>query len=539
MEKRPLKVFLCHASTDKPKVRELYRYLKKRGIQPWFDEEDLVGGQDWQVEIPKALATSDAIIICLTKNSVDKEGYIQKEIKFALDKALEMPEGRIFLIPVKFEECEVPFTLSRYQWVDLTIESGYAKMMKALKFRASQLERSTVELTKKDVEEENLAREKKEREAVELAEQERKAKELREKQVREFKEKISRTVAKNEDEPVAVKPKLGGQIFYWFGGFIVVVLGIIFISSLNNPPSTPQPTPENTQTQEMLILAQDNVEPSAISKSISTPVSTFTPIPLPTENFTPTPLLEVGSTQVSDKDEMVMVYVPEGIFTMGTDYGYSYEQPAHKVFLDSFWIDKTEVSNSQYANCVSAGYCVMPLWNGGYNPHYYSENKNADFPIVKVNWNDANSYCEWVGRRLPTEAEWEKAARGTDGRLYPWGEESPSCDFANIPNCGIKFSGNIFDLSSVYNYADSASPYGALNMIGNAWEWVADWYDETYYSDSPSSNPKGPSSGLFKLIRGGSIDQSASAVYRTWAGPDSYSSAVYMSGFRCAKDVIP
>lgn len=158
--KRPLKVFLCHASTDKPKVRELYRYLRRRGINPWFDEEHLVGGQDWQVEIPKALATSDAIIICLTKNSVDKEGYIQKEIKFALDKALEMPEGKIFLIPVKFEECEVPFTLSRYQWVDLTIESGYSKMMKALKFRASQLERSTVELSKKVVEEENRVLEK-------------------------------------------------------------------------------------------------------------------------------------------------------------------------------------------------------------------------------------------------------------------------------------------------------------------------------------------------------------------------------------------
>ncbi len=172
--KRLLKVFLCHASTDKPKVRELYRYLRRRGINPWFDEEHLVGGQDWQVEIPKALSTSDAIIICLTKNSVDKEGYVQNEIKFALDKALGMPEGRIFLIPVKFEECEVPSTLSRYQWVDLTIESGYAKMMKALKFRASQLERSTVEVSKKEVEEGNLAiekapKEKSEREAIEKA----------------------------------------------------------------------------------------------------------------------------------------------------------------------------------------------------------------------------------------------------------------------------------------------------------------------------------------------------------------------------------
>lgn len=149
-EQRPLKVFLCHTSQDKPKVRQLYRYLRRRGIRPWFDEVDLVGGQDWQVEIPKALLTSDAIIICLTKNSVDKEGYIQKEIKFALDKALEMPEGRIFLILVRFEECEVPFSLSRYQWVDLFDKAGYARMMRSLKERALQLERSTVELPRSD-----------------------------------------------------------------------------------------------------------------------------------------------------------------------------------------------------------------------------------------------------------------------------------------------------------------------------------------------------------------------------------------------------
>ena len=136
--------------------------MRKRGIRPWFDEIDLVGGQDWQVEIPKALSTSDVIIICLTKNSVDKEGYIQKEIKFALEKALEMPEGRIFLIPVRFEECEVPFSFSCYQWVDLFDEADYTRMMRALKFRASQLERATVELSKAiaTVEEENVVHKK-------------------------------------------------------------------------------------------------------------------------------------------------------------------------------------------------------------------------------------------------------------------------------------------------------------------------------------------------------------------------------------------
>jgi hypothetical protein len=201
--KRPLKVFLCHASADKPKVRDLYRYLRRRGIKPWFDEIELVGGQDWQVEIPKALATSDAIIICLTKNSVDKEGYIQKEIKFALDKALEMPEGRIFLIPVRFEECEVPFSLSRYQWVDLLDEAGYARMMKALKFRAAQLQRSTVELPLKDIEGEKLALEKatyekQKRKAVEKVELE-----SAEKATREAESEVSeKTTRHNEEQDV-------------------------------------------------------------------------------------------------------------------------------------------------------------------------------------------------------------------------------------------------------------------------------------------------------------------------------------------------
>ena len=157
--KRPLKIFLCHTSVDKPKVRELYRYLRRRGIQPWLDEENLIGGQDWQVEIPKALSTSDAIIVCLTKNAVDKEGYVQKEIKFALDKALEMPEGRIYLIPVRFEECEVPFSLSRYQWVDLFEQNGFPRLMKSLRTRASQLERAAVQVPKPDESSPNLASE--------------------------------------------------------------------------------------------------------------------------------------------------------------------------------------------------------------------------------------------------------------------------------------------------------------------------------------------------------------------------------------------
>ncbi len=126
----------------------MYRTLKRRGVQPWLDAEDLIPGQNWEVEIPKALLSSDAIVICLTPNSVDKEGYVQKEIKFALDKAMEMPDGRIFIILARLEDCELPFSLSKYHAVNLHEKDGYTKLMQALKLRASQLERATVELPK-------------------------------------------------------------------------------------------------------------------------------------------------------------------------------------------------------------------------------------------------------------------------------------------------------------------------------------------------------------------------------------------------------
>ena len=136
---RPLKVFLCHASADKPAVRKLYRYLKQRGVQPWLDEIDLLPGQNWQAEIPNALYSSDVILVCLSKNSVNKEGYVQKEISFALDKALEKPEGTIFIIPARLEECSVPSRLSHFQRVDMFREDGYKRLMQSLNLRAASL----------------------------------------------------------------------------------------------------------------------------------------------------------------------------------------------------------------------------------------------------------------------------------------------------------------------------------------------------------------------------------------------------------------
>jgi len=487
-DKRPLKVFLCHASTDKPKVRELYRYLKRRGINPWFDEEHLVGGQDWQVEIPKALATSDAIIICLTKNSVDKEGYIQREIKFALDKALEMPEGRIFLIPVKFEECDVPFTLSRYQWVDLTIESGYAKMMKALKFRASQLERSTVDVSKKDIEEENLAREKKEREAIERAEQERKEKEIREKQVRDAREKAKRETEKKEEKLANVKPKTGGQIAYWFGGFIVLVLVIVFLSSLNNPPSTEQPTPENTQTQTIATLARDTVEPS----STATPKLTLTPA----STLTPTPLL----TEITDAKGVSMSLI------LINDPNLYLANP------NPFYLDRYEVTNKFYKDCVDSGACLLPV-----NPIYYDQESYLNHPVVYVTWDMAKNYCEWRNARLPDYYDWRSAIAGGDNQLliYPWSEKRDSdCKYANYAYAEGKYC--VGTTTPVGSYELGKSIFEVYDLIGNVAEWEGGNFN--------------------KGILGGSWANYHPVTSRQVSGNEVSSNTI---GFRCAKDVNP
>jgi hypothetical protein len=139
MSSRALKVFLCHSSGDKPRVVQLYSHLVEHGADPWLDVEKLLPGQDWNLEINKALDDSDVILLCLSKSSVDREGYVQKEIRIALDRALEMPEGRIFLIPGRLEECDLPYRLRSYQWVDLFTESGMAKLIKSLNLRANQV----------------------------------------------------------------------------------------------------------------------------------------------------------------------------------------------------------------------------------------------------------------------------------------------------------------------------------------------------------------------------------------------------------------
>jgi formylglycine-generating enzyme required for sulfatase activity len=264
------------------------------------------------------------------------------------------------------------------------------------------------------------------------------------------------------------------------------------------------------------------------------------------------PLLEFGSTMVNPVDGALMVYVPEGEFLMGTKNGWrtndvEIEGPEHTVYVDAFWIYQYPVTNEQFADFFDAtghqttaeevgwGYGFDEIivrkdgayWGAPEGPGS-SVADRGDHPVVQVSWFDADAFCQWAGGRLATEAEWEKAARGTDGRTYPWGNQDPNASLANY----LVWEGE-GGTSPVGSHPSGASPFGALDMAGNVREWVADWYEDDYYSRSPYENPIGPTSGTYKGIRGSSWNMARGwlpVTTRTLLNPEEMTNEL---GFRC------
>ncbi len=235
---------------------------------------------------------------------------------------------------------------------------------------------------------------------------------------------------------------------------------------------------------------------------------------------------------ITGQDGAPMLLIPAGEFLMGSPKGegLSDERPQHQVRIGAFYMDAHEVTVVQYEKFLDAtGHILPEFWP-------YDETRDyADRPVVGVDWGGAKAYCEWTGKRLPTEAEWEYAARGNDGRRYPWGEAKPTAEKANV---GRSWSYKFYKdrLEPVGSHAGAASPFGIHDMAGNVWEWVADWYDAKYYAQSPGENPPGPRDGTKRVLRGGSWN--FAGKYSRTASRLRYEPRHRAAdiGFRCARD---
>ena len=448
-ETQKLRVFLCHASQDKPVVRELFQRLHAEGwIDPWLDEEKLLPGQDWDLEIYKATRDADAIIICLSSTSVAKEGYVNKEIRRALDIAGEKPEGAIYVIPLRLDNCDPSFVqLRRWHWADYFTPNAHEKLLQSLRMRAEvlkiQISTNTTESSQFDVPPSALRH--------------------------EPKAKGSPVATAAPDLDLYIPPEYAGADFF--------------------PP----------------------------------------PVSVPTWTF--------GGIE--------FVKIPHGEFLMGsTDKdtnAYDDEKPQHKLTIPyDFLMARFQVTNDLFRSFVKrTSYKTKAEQDGAawaWNGEIWVETKGANWlhprgpdseitglenhPVVQVIWKDGQAFCDWLNReyggalprglvfRLPTEAEWEKAARGVDGRIFPWGN-----DF-DARHCNSS-EGGPGRTTPVGLYSPQGdSPFGCADMSGNVWEWTASLWGKdagkpSYgypYSPRDGRENQKAADDVRRILRGGSFN---------------------------------
>jgi len=241
---------------------------------------------------------------------------------------------------------------------------------------------------------------------------------------------------------------------------------------------------------------------------------------------------------MSPPDAASRLTIPAGAFVMGSrpGKGSKDEHPMHTVTLEGFRIDAVEVTVGRYKECVQAGACTPPRsTSSALRDDYYDNPDFNDYPVVNVDWHQADAFCTWTGGRLPTEAQWEKAARGPapDERIYPWGDGQPLCALANF---GGLDRGCLGDTDLVGRRTLGKSPFGLLDMAGNVWEWVSDWYDSLYYKKSGSKNPVGPDWGIYKVIRGGCYEEGPENIRVSCRASNLPGTKADNIGFRCAWD---
>lgn len=328
--------------------------------------------------------------------------------------------------------------------------------------------------------------------------------------------------------------------YFWAPFGVIVITAVIFLFPGLTGGTHKRLTPAFTN------VASLSTQTHTITP---TPTKVLSPTPTMTPTLTPTATPFPYETMINSSDGAKMVLIPSGEFIMGANNGENYkfwgaESPRHRVYLDEFWVYKMEVTNEMYSKCVEAKACPKPEQNSTERyPDYYTEPYYANYPVVNVTWTGAQAYCVWSKGRLPSEAQWEKAARGDDQRWFPWGNNLPGNNRGNY--CDVNCTAAEYDSSKDDNYSETspvgsypegASYYGVLDMAGNVWEWVYDWFNAGYYQTSAERNPRGPASGTTRGVRGGSWYNPIEALQTTTRNFYQPTRALSFLGFRCVID---
>jgi len=514
---RALKVFMYYAKEDLSVVRALYERLELDGVDVVLPEigileidsdeaEDSLRLQERKTSVKEAVEEADIILFCLSKE-FNRLSSVNTESRFVLDTAVKKQQGNISILPVRLEACSVPPSLKRWLAVDLHSMDGYEKLMLAMKLRADKVNAG---LTPDE----------------------------------------SWHKSFYETTPTLENAGWGGKLSMLMIIPLLILAGVaalLFIrvadkASANETQAPADILAENA-TQNILSIATSRAgTATSASFLISDPLTqtavyrtTTEPLALTATameaRITPTITLTSVAlpTQIIVSDNISMMLVPGGRFVIGYD-GDPDAEPANQTFLDLYYIDQFEVTNAQYQMCVSADVCQLPNGTGSQTrPEYYGTAEFADFPVINVDWYMARTFCEWRGVRLPTEAEWETAARGFESLTQPWGAGT-GCIYANYDNC-------IGDTQSVDKYLISKSEFDVYNMAGNVAEWVGSLYFP--YPYSPFDERDNPALSGSRVVRGGSWASPLEEIFTYHRiGLDPASDSVYGNdlGFRCARD---
>lgn len=512
-------IFVSYASEDRQRVQSLAQALEKKGWSVWWDRRIPIG-RSFDEVIEEALDGSKVVVVVWTNTSV-KSQWVKNEAREGLRRRVLFPVMLVeeVRIPLEFRDVQ---TAQLMDWQPDQDHAGFDQFLDDLAGVIGSPSNTVVQPPP----------------VVQ-------ATELPPASTKQTPEPEAEPLSKNTTEVEPERPEAGPTIAT--AGAVdsdapvqsASYMGTTDISGGDresaqvNDDRSGQSTGAGQSTESLPYLPigigilaaigalvyfvlfsqgpSPQYQPTVQSLSTRPEVIAPTPVPQPVQHPSmatpqekPTVKQRVGQAKtITSKDGAPMVLIPAGEFTMGSSaadkLAQDDERPAHSVYLDAYYLDQYEVSTARYARFFQQ--------TNRDRPSYWSEQviqKHGNKPVVGVDWNDANAYCSWAGKRMPTEAEWEKAARGTDQRQYPWGNAAPSEQRANFNHC-CDFK-DYEALTDAGSFEQGKSPYGAYDMAGNVWEWTSDWYGEDFYGKSPARNPTGPSSGQYRVLRGGSWD---------------------------------